>query len=182
MSFQVIFCFFAQLLTPIKIWKIFKKTLGHIILLHMCTINQDHLMYGSWDMEFNRQNFLVILGNFLLFYPLTPWKMKISKMKNPWVYHHFTQVYQKSWSSAIYCSRDIAHDRSNCYFHFGLSGIFPSTFLQPVNDHKNSILNWVIELNLIKLPMKFYSSKKNCCHCRQMICRLCLYSQRECWK
>ena len=28
------------------------------------------------------------------------------------------------------------------------SGIFPSTFLQPVNGSKNSILNWVMKLNL----------------------------------
>ena len=48
LSFQAIFCFLAQLLTPtIKIWKKFKKTPGHITLLHMCTINQDHTMYGS---------------------------------------------------------------------------------------------------------------------------------------
>ena len=49
LSFQAIFGFSAQLLTPtIKIWKkCKKKTPGHIILLHMCTINQDHMMYGS---------------------------------------------------------------------------------------------------------------------------------------
>ena len=29
-----------------------------------------------------------------------------------------------------------------------LTGIFPSTFLQPVNCSKNSILNWVLKLNL----------------------------------
>ena len=69
LSFQTIFCFFTALLTPkIKIWKKCKKTPGHIILLHMCTVNQDHIMYGSWDMKFNRQNFFVILGNCLLFY------------------------------------------------------------------------------------------------------------------
>ena len=125
-------------------------------------------------------------SSWAIFWPittLTPWKMKISKIKKPpWRYHHFTQVYQKSWSSAIYCSRDMTHGRCNCYFHFGLSDIFPSTFLQPVNGHESSILNWVIKLNLIKLPMKFYSSKKHCCRCRQMMCRLCFCIQRGCWK
>ena len=29
-----------------------------------------------------------------------------------------------------------------------MPGIFPSTFLQPVNGSKNSILNWVMKLNL----------------------------------
>ena len=48
LSFQAIFCFFVPLLTPkIKIWKKCKKKPGHIILLHMRTINQDHIMYGS---------------------------------------------------------------------------------------------------------------------------------------
>ena len=32
-------------------------------------------------------------------------------------------------------------------FLFILSGIFPSTFLQPVNGSKNSILNWVMKLS-----------------------------------
>ena len=65
LSFQAIFCFFAPLLTPkIKIWKKRKKTPEHIILLNMCTINQDHVMYGSWDMKFNR-----IFGEFFALLP-----------------------------------------------------------------------------------------------------------------
>ena len=35
-----------------------KKALGDIIILHMCTINDNHIMYGSWDMECLRQIFL----------------------------------------------------------------------------------------------------------------------------
>ena len=70
LSFQAIFCSFALLLNPkIEIQKKCKKPLGDIILLLMCTINQDHMMYGSWDMKCNRQNFFVILGNFSPFYP-----------------------------------------------------------------------------------------------------------------
>ena len=81
LSFQAGFCFFASLLNPkIKIWKKCKKTLGHIILLRLCAINQDH-MFSSWDMKFNRQNFFVILGLFLPFYSTKTLKMKISKMK-----------------------------------------------------------------------------------------------------
>ena len=34
-----------------------KKTAGDILILHMCTINDDHMMYGSSDMERDRQNF-----------------------------------------------------------------------------------------------------------------------------
>ena len=45
-----------------------KKMPGDIIL-HMCTIHENHMMYGSWDMEHNRQNF-VSLDHFWPFYHL----------------------------------------------------------------------------------------------------------------
>ena len=35
-----------------------KKKPGDIIILHKCTINDSHMMYGSWDMECNGQNFM----------------------------------------------------------------------------------------------------------------------------
>ena len=44
-----------------------KKKPRDIIILHMCTINDNHLKYGSWDMEHNRQNFFLILDLFCLF-------------------------------------------------------------------------------------------------------------------
>ena len=44
-----------------------KETPGDIIILHMSTINENHMMYDSWDMECDRQCFL-ILGHFLPFY------------------------------------------------------------------------------------------------------------------
>ena len=31
-----------------------KSGTGDIIILHMCTENQDHMMYASWDMESDR--------------------------------------------------------------------------------------------------------------------------------
>ena len=74
------------------------------IILQKCTINDNHMIYGSWDMKCTRQNFFVILGHFLSFYPPTSLKnenFKKMKKKNTWIYHHFTQVYQKSWSYAI---------------------------------------------------------------------------------
>ena len=86
----------------LKFGKNIKKIPEHIILLHMCTINQDHMMYGSWDMKFNRQNFFVILSRFLPFYSPNMLKNEnIKNEKNPLRYHYFTQVYQKSWSYAI---------------------------------------------------------------------------------
>ena len=63
--------FFA--LSPLTTQKIktlkLKKTLGDIIILHICTINDNHMIYGSWDTECDRQ-FFVILDCFLPFYPL----------------------------------------------------------------------------------------------------------------
>ena len=32
-----------------------KKMPGDIIILHMCTKNLDHMIYGSWDMVRNGQ-------------------------------------------------------------------------------------------------------------------------------
>ena len=76
---------------------------GDIIILHNSTINDNHMIYGSWDMMCTRQNFFVILGHFFPFYPpLQPEKWKIQKNeKNAMIYHHFTQLHQKSWSYAI---------------------------------------------------------------------------------
>ena len=34
-----------------------KKTLVDIIILHICTINENHMMHVSWDMERDRHNF-----------------------------------------------------------------------------------------------------------------------------
>ena len=34
-----------------------KKTTRDIILLHMCRINQDHIMYGSWDIKCKWQSY-----------------------------------------------------------------------------------------------------------------------------
>ena len=65
---------FYPLKTPkIKILKNEKKLLeiSSFIILHMCTKNQYHMMYGSWDAEWDRQ-FFVILGHFLSLYHLPP--------------------------------------------------------------------------------------------------------------
>ena len=77
LSILTIFCIFP----PKKSGKStssknFKKRPADIIILHMCTIITNHMMYGSWDMEHYRQCF-VILGHLLPFYPQTTRKIKI---------------------------------------------------------------------------------------------------------
>ena len=75
LSFWVIFRPLTLLTTrKIKIWKNEKKS-GNIIILNMCTINENHMTNGSWDMEHNRQTFLSIwpfLGHFVSFSALLP--------------------------------------------------------------------------------------------------------------
>ena len=44
-----------------------KKISGDIIILYMCTINENQMMYGSWDMESDR--IFLILDFFCLFTP-----------------------------------------------------------------------------------------------------------------
>ena len=56
-----------------------KKSLGDIIILHMSTINDSHLMYGSWDIEHDGQNFLTFWTIFSTFSPLATRKTKILK-------------------------------------------------------------------------------------------------------
>ena len=63
--------------------------------------NLHDMIYGYWDIEQNILKY-VILGHFLLFYPLKTPKIKILKTeKIYWKYHHFTNVYQKSQSNDV---------------------------------------------------------------------------------
>ena len=78
-NYTTILCTFCLLTTQkIKNLKL-KKTHGDIIILHICTINDNNMMYGSWDMEYDGQDFFVILDHFLHFYPLITKKIKILK-------------------------------------------------------------------------------------------------------
>ena len=50
-----------------------KKALEDIIIVHMNTINQNHVMYDFWDMERNRQNLFLLWTIFCFFtHPATP--------------------------------------------------------------------------------------------------------------
>ena len=56
-----------------------KKTAEGIIIIEMCTTNDSHMMYGSWDMESSGQNVLSFFDYFLPFYPVTTQNNKILK-------------------------------------------------------------------------------------------------------
>ena len=56
-----------------------KNPPGDIIIWHRRTINDNHMMYGSWDTKHDRQNFLSFWTIFCPITPLTTQKIKISK-------------------------------------------------------------------------------------------------------
>ena len=64
---------------------------------------------------------------------LIPWKWKYQTSKKTLEIIILCKC-TKYHDHLLYCSRDMALVGCNCCFHFGLSGIFPSTFLQPVNS------------------------------------------------
>ena len=47
----------------------------------MCTINEDHVIYGSWNIKCDRQKVLSFWAIFCPFSPLTTRKIKILKLK-----------------------------------------------------------------------------------------------------
>ena len=79
----------------------FEKTLKspNMNILHTCTINDNHLMYGSWGLGSGGQNVLSFWTIFFLFTQLTTQKVKFWKNENnSWRYHRFiTHVQQKLW-------------------------------------------------------------------------------------
>ena len=94
-----------------------KKTLEILSFLHLCTINENHMMYGSWDVVAQRTEFFVILGHFLPFDPhLTTRKIKILILK-AWRCYHFTLVYHKWGDHMMYGSWDMERERQN-FFSF----------------------------------------------------------------
>ena len=56
-----------------------KEKTGDIIILHNCTINDNHMMYGSWNMKRDGQKFLLFWTVFRPLTPLTTQKIKILK-------------------------------------------------------------------------------------------------------
>ena len=85
---------------------------GAIIILHMCTIYENHLMFGSLDFECDWQIFFSFWTTFCPFN--NPKKSKFWKNeKNAWRCYHFTHVYHKWQSYVMYGSWDMEHDRQN---------------------------------------------------------------------
>ena len=129
---DIIFCHFRSffaLMPHYWSWKLkFGKTVKkhqeilsfytHVPLIKIiCTLD---MMYGSWDMKFNRQNYFVILGHFC---PLPSNILKNENIKNgktprdKCTKKSYTSV-PKNHDHLLYCSRDVARDRCNFYSSF----------------------------------------------------------------
>ena len=83
----------------IKNFKKIKKAPGDTFILHNCNKNNDHRLYCSWDMTYDRCN--CYFSFWTIFCPFTAQKLQkikfLKKWKNTCRYHHFTQLHQKLW-------------------------------------------------------------------------------------
>ena len=96
-----------------------KKTPGDIIILHKCTINGNHMMYGLRDIKCDRQNCLSFWTDFCPFTPPNNLKnQNFEKLKN--IPGDIISFYTSAPKIMIMCYTvlDMACDRCNCYFLF----------------------------------------------------------------
>ena len=117
-SFWTNFCLFTE---KTKFWKKKKKkNPGDIISLHLCTTNENHMMYGSLDIRCNVQSFLGTVFCPLDPPPLETWKIKTLiklKKKFSWRYCHLHHKCINE-NHIMYCFWDMECDRQN-FSHFG---------------------------------------------------------------
>ena len=104
------------------------------------TINQDHMMYGSWDMKFNRENVFVIVCIFLPFFLQTAQKIKIWKKWKKHLEISFYTTVPKIMIiyytvPEIWCVMDVI-----VICHFGLCfSLLPPTFNNPKKEKFKTI-------------------------------------------
>ena len=123
-----IFCHFRlffDLLPPSspknKNFKIMKKIIRDIIILHKCTKNHNHMLYCSWYMVCDRSNWYSSFWTiFCPFTPITAQKIKIKKMKKGLEISSFYTIVA-TVMIICYTVLDIWHMTDMIViFHFGL--------------------------------------------------------------
>ena len=96
-----------------------KMKTGDTIILHLWTTNDDHIMYGSWDMERERNFFLCHFGpvfDHLPPLPLTTQKIKIlKKMKKMFRNIVIIRKCTINDNHMTYGSWDMKRDRVFCH-------------------------------------------------------------------
>ena len=129
-SFWTIYCPFNLPNNPKnQSFEKMKKTPEDIIVLHTCTINDNHMIYSFCDMKHYRHfgPFLSFWAIFCPFTKLTTQKLKtLKKWKNlvkkssdiilDIILHKCT----KNHDHMLYCSWDMVCDRRKFYFQFAL--------------------------------------------------------------
>ena len=100
----------------------------------MCTINEDHIVYCSWDIRCDGQLF-VILDHFLPFdLPNNPKYQDCEKWKKAWGYYHLILVYRKWRSYDVWFLR---YGARQIEFFVILGHVL---LFYPTNNSKNQIL------------------------------------------
>ena len=92
---------------------------GDIILLHMCIINEDHIMYGSWDIR--HLDIRDISSFWAIFCPLTLLTTRKIKILKKWKKTLEDIILHKSninHDHMLYCSWNIVRDGCHLYFSF----------------------------------------------------------------
>ena len=120
LSFWKILCPFTSLTTNNLDDQNFemKKTSGVIIFLHKYTINNNHMMYDSWDTECKRQFFVIF---WVIFCPFTPLKNQKIKIWKKWKRLRDIIILLKctrKHDHMLHCSWDMARDRCSLYLSF----------------------------------------------------------------
>ena len=120
LSFWIVFCPFTHPLTTQK-RNILKKSKNGLEILSFYT-GVPNMMCSPKIWSVSDKKFYYFGPFFALLPSNSPKNEKFLKneKKNTWRYHHFTQVYQKSWLYAILLLRYVAffHNWCNCYFLF----------------------------------------------------------------
>ena len=83
LSFWTIFLRFYPTNNPKKIFWAKEKNSGDIIILHMCTIKDNQMIYSSWGMEFDGHIFLWFSTLFFPIYPPEKSKFWKNEKKTP---------------------------------------------------------------------------------------------------
>ena len=149
-EFFVILCYFLPFYSTLppsnnpenQHFEKMEKTLEDIIIVHMNTINQNHVMYDFWDMERNRQNLFLLWTIFCPFTPppppLTTQRIKIlKKWKKPRdiiILHKCTI----DDNHMIYGSWDINSNSQNFVIFFALLPPLQSKKWKYQNNEKNT--------------------------------------------
>ena len=109
-----------------------KKLSGDVMILHMFSKNHNHMMYASWDMEYDRHNFLSFWAIFSLFTPLLTPKIKIRNKckKSLEILSYYTSTINED--HMMYGSWDKRHDKQS--FLSFLAIFCPLNLLKPENS------------------------------------------------